>query len=120
MAVEQQLHRWASEPATEVAPGITRRYFNTDRLTMARFLIAAGAVVPVHKHEQEQISSVLRGALKFTVGGDEVVVRTGEALTIPSWVEHGVVCLEETDVVDVFSSIRQDWLDGSANYFKKS
>src|SRR5262249_1644484 len=111
---------WETLPSTQVAPGIDRRYFNTDRLTIARFRIAARSVVPVHKHEQEQISTVLIGALRFTVGGKEVVVRAGESLQIPSWVEHGVDALEETDVIDVFSSIRQDWVDGTATYFTRA
>jgi quercetin dioxygenase-like cupin family protein len=118
MSPEATLAGWDRLQSKEVAPGIHRRSFNSDRLTLARFTIARGAVVPVHKHEQEQISSVISGALRFQVGGREVLVRAGELLQIPSWVEHGVDAVEDSEVIDTFSSIRQDWLDGTDNYFK--
>lgn len=112
-------HRWAEMPEQEVAQGIHRRYLTGSRVTVARFALARGAVVPPHKHEQEQVSCVLSGALRFRAGGAETVVRAGEVLEIPSWVEHGVEVIEDAVVIDVFSPLRQDWLDGTDTYFKK-
>ena len=43
----------------------------------------------MHSHESEQMTHILQGALKFFVGGEEIIVREGEVLHIPSWVEHG-------------------------------
>jgi quercetin dioxygenase-like cupin family protein len=76
-----------------------------------------GALVPVHKHESEQLTYVLQGAMKFLVGGEEITVREGEVLQIPSWVPHQAEALEDTFELDVFSPIRQDWLDGTDDYF---
>jgi quercetin dioxygenase-like cupin family protein len=111
------LHKWEDIPTQELAPGIRRRFLTAARMTIARFNLAAGAVVPAHSHDHEQVSYVVRGALRFTVNGDETVVRTGEALQIPSWAEHRVDVLEDTEVIDVFSPVRQDWLDGTDTYF---
>jgi unsaturated pyranuronate lyase len=113
------LQRWDELPGQEVAPGVVRRYLTGSRVTVARFTIARGAIVPVHAHDHEQVSSVLRGTLRFTVGGRELVLRAGDVLDIPSRVEHGVEALEETDVLDVFSPVRQDWLDGTDTYFRR-
>ncbi len=60
------------------------------------------------------------GALKFLIGEDgaeEVIVRAGEVLHIPSHVPHSAEALEDTLDVDIFSPIRQDWLDHTDNYF---
>ena len=112
------LHRWDDQAPRELAPGVRRRFLTTDRMTMARFALAKGAVVPKHSHEHEQVSSVLSGVLRFTVGGEEIVVRGGEVLQIPSWVEHGVTVIEDAEVIDVFAPVRQDWLDGTDTYFQ--
>ena len=113
------LHRWDDLPRQQVAPGIERRYLTANRTTIARFAISRGALVPVHSHDQEQVSYVLTGALRFTVAGEQTLVRGGEALQIPSWAEHSVEAIEDTEVIDVFSPVRQDWVDGTDNYFKK-
>jgi unsaturated pyranuronate lyase len=113
------LHRWDDMPSQTMAPGVDRRFLTASRVTVARFALARGAQVPVHSHDHEQVSYVLRGSLQFTVGGRELTVHGGEVLEIPSWVEHGVVAIEDTEVLDVFSPVRQDWLDGSDTYFRK-
>jgi quercetin dioxygenase-like cupin family protein len=112
------LHRWDDQTPRELAPGVRRRFVTTGRMTMARFALARNAVVPTHSHEHEQVSYVLSGALRFTVGGEEILVRGGEVLQIPSWLEHGVTVVEDAEVIDVFSPVRQDWLDGTDTYFQ--
>jgi unsaturated pyranuronate lyase len=113
------LHRWDELPSKELAPGIRRRFLTAERVTIARFSLSRGAVVPVHAHDHEQVSYVISGALTFQVDGKEFVVRAGEALQIPSWAQHGVTALDDTEVMDVFSPVRQDWLDGTDTYFTR-
>jgi quercetin dioxygenase-like cupin family protein len=97
-------------------------------MTLARFALARGAAVPGHSHDHEQVSYVVSGLARFfvTAAGEAgapgtretILVRAGEALQIPSWAEHGVEALEDTEVIDVFSPVRQDWLDGTDTYFR--
>ena len=89
-------------------------------MTIARFQIKRGSVVPLHSHDHEQVSYVTSGSLKFQVGGRDFVVRAGEAMQIPSWIEHGVEALEDCEVIDVFCPVRQDWVDGTDTYFRTS
>ncbi len=110
-------YRWADVPEEQMNASTRRRYVNADRVTVARFELAAGGVVPVHSHENEQVTTVLSGALKFRFPDGEIVVRAGEVLQIPSWVEHGVDVLEDTVAVDVFSPIRSDWVNKTDSYF---
>lgn len=101
--------RWADIPTEELNPLLQRQYISTAAVTMARFLLREGMVVGEHQHENEQVSYVLRGTLKFNLPGQEVTVRAGEVLTIAPHEPHSAHALEECEVVDVFVPGRADW-----------
>ena len=90
---------------------ISRKVVTGEREMLAQIYLKKGALVPMHSHESEQMTYVLQGALKFLIGGEEITVREGEVLHIPSWVEHQAEALDDTFELDLFSPIRQDWLD---------
>ena len=111
---------WSEVPEDRLIQGIRRRIVTGERVMLGRLYFPKGAMVPVHRHENEQITHVISGALRFVLGGqEEVVVRAGETLHIPSSVEHSAEALEETDEIDAFSPIRTDWLDGSDAYLRE-
>ena len=89
------------------------------REMLTQIYLKRGCLVPMHSHESEQMTYVLQGALKFLVGGMEVTLREGEVLHIPSRVEHQAEALEDTFELDVFSPIRQDWLDHTDDYLRR-
>ena len=103
---------------------IGRRLITGDEMMIAHVYLAKGAIVPLHSHHNEQITYILEGKLRFTLGdgdGDETVdVAAGEVLTIPAHVPHMAEALEDTLDVDVFHPPRQDWLDGSDAYLRKA
>jgi len=113
-------HRWTDLPTQAITESIGRRYFTGDRVTVARFELKRGGVVPRHAHDNEQVSCVLSGALKFQFDEGEVVVGAGEVMQIPGGIAHAVTVLEDTLVLDVFSPIRQDWIDGTDTYFTRT
>lgn len=112
-------HRWNDITAEQLTPAISRRYLTADRVTIARFELKRGGVVPMHAHENEQVSIVMDGALRFRVDGRETVVRSGEVMQIPPNVPHEVEVIDDTLVFDVFSPIRQDWIDKTDTYFRR-
>ncbi len=67
----------------------------------------------MHKHESEQLSYILKGALRFTLKDREVLVNAGEVLVIPSNVEHAAEALEDTVSIDVLSPILRDLVTGA-------
>ena len=112
--------RWTDMPKETVTSQISRRLITGDRMMLAHVYLEKGSVVPKHSHENEQITYILEGALRFRLGEDgseEVVVGAGEVLHIPSNVPHSAEALEDTLDVDIFSPIRQDWLDHTDSYF---
>lgn len=115
--------RWDDIPREKVTDAISRRLFTGERMMIAHVYLDKDAIVPKHAHENEQITYILGGALRFWIGDDgeeEVVVHEGEVLYIPSNVPHKAQALADTFDVDVFNPPRQDWLDGSDTYFHET
>jgi quercetin dioxygenase-like cupin family protein len=114
-----QHHRWTDLSSQTLTESVQRRYVTADRVTVARFELKKGGVVPRHAHENEQVSCVLTGALRFQFDEREIIVGTGEVMQIPGGIAHAVTALQDTVVIDVFSPVRQDWIDGTDTYFKR-
>ena len=114
-----QLYDWSQVPTEELNPHVTRKAIHTAAMTIARLHIKKGGVVPEHKHVHEQVAHVEKGALKFNVAGVEHVIRAGQSLVLPSLVPHAVEALEDTDVLDTFTPVREDWKNGDDAYLRK-
>jgi len=111
-------YRWADLSEEQLNPLLTRKLITGDRVMLSELVLKKGCVVPPHHHENEQVSYVLRGTLKFVVNGKEIILQTGDVLHIPSNVVHSAEALEDTLDLDVFSPPRQDWLDGTDQYLR--
>lgn len=114
-------HRWDDIPKEKLNDRLDRRLVTGERIMLAHVYLKQGCLVPRHSHENEQVTYVLEGALHFWLGEDEkqeVVVRAGEVLTIPSNLPHKALALEDTLDVDIFCPPRQDWLDGTDAYLR--
>lgn len=117
-----QFFRWNDMPRERVSDLLDRRLITGSRMMLAHVYLKKGCIVPKHSHENEQLTYVLEGALKFWLGEDSaevVVVHAGEVLVIPSHLPHKAEALEETLDVDVFSPPRQDWLDKTDDYLRR-
>jgi unsaturated pyranuronate lyase len=115
-------YRWDEVPKEEVKRDLSRRLITGDRLMIAHVYLDKGCLVPQHSHENEQITYILEGRLRFFLGNDEaevVDVAAGEVLHIPANLPHKAEALEDTLDVDVFSPPRQDWLDQTDAYLRR-
>ena len=81
-----------------------------ERTLLAEFRLAAGAVLPMHRHPHEQTGYLVSGRLRLTVGGETFEAGPGDAWCVPSEVEHGGEALVDTVAVEVFSPVREDYL----------
>jgi len=116
-------YRWEDLPRERLNPDLERRLISTDRLMVAHVYLQKGCIVPTHSHENEQLTYILEGLLRFFLGADgsEVVdVAAGEVLHLPSYLPHKAEALETTLDVDIFCPPRQDWLDGSDAYLRSA
>ena len=105
-----RLHRWDEIALEKVTEMLSRKLVTGAREMLAQVYLKRGCLVPMHSHESEQMTYILQGALKFLIGGDEITVREGEVLHIPSWVQHQAEALEDTFELDFFSPVRGEWI----------
>ncbi len=116
-----RFYRVNDVPREKVTDLLDRRLISGERSMLAHVYLKKGCVVPFHSHENEQISYILEGALRFWLGEageQEMVLRAGEVLVIPSHVRHKAEALEDTVDVDIFTPPRRDWLDGTDAYLR--
>ena len=107
---EPTFYRWDSMKKERVSDMLERRLITGDRMMLAHVYLKKGCIVPKHSHENEQLTYILEGALKFWIGEDgarEITVSAGEVLLIPSNVPHKAEALEE------------DWLDKKDDYLRR-
>jgi len=114
-----QHYRWDEIELEKVTEMISRKLVTGEREMLAQIYLKKGALVPMHQHEAEQMTYILQGALRFMVDGQEITVREGEVLHLPSNVPHQAEALDDTFELDVFSPIRHDWLNKTDDYFRR-
>ena len=114
-------YRWEDMPKEQVSETLDRRLITGDRVMLTHVYLKKGSVVPRHSHENEQLTYILEGGLRFWIGEDEsevIDVRAGEVLHIPSFVQHKAEALDDTVDVDIFSPPREDWLNKTDDYLR--
>ena len=119
---EVTFYRWESMPRERVTDTFDRRLITGDRVMLAHVYLKKGCKVPRHSHENEQVSYILDGELKFWIGEDgaqEITVRAGEVLHIPSNVPHAAEATSDVFGLDVFSPPRQDWINKTDDYLRR-
>jgi quercetin dioxygenase-like cupin family protein len=109
---------WSSVPVEPLNPLLGLHFVVGQNIMLARVLLKKGCLVPEHSHPNEQITFVAEGALKFWIDGKEIIVNTGEVLTIPPNMPHRAKALEDTVDFDIFNPPRADWMNKTNNYLR--
>jgi quercetin dioxygenase-like cupin family protein len=109
---------WHTIALEELNPLLQRQFVVGQEIMVARVLLKKGCIVPEHSHHNEQLTYILDGALKFWIGGEEIVVHSGEVLCIPAHMPHKAEALEDTVDLDVFNPPRADWINKTDQYLR--
>ncbi|MDD5850389.1 MAG: cupin domain-containing protein [Firmicutes bacterium] len=106
--------RWVSYQDTvpeDNGAGVVKRVLAySDDLMLVENHFQKGAVGAMHHHSNTQITYVVSGVFRFTIGDETKVVRAGDTLLKKDGVEHGCVCLEEGVLLDTFTPYRKDFV----------
>jgi quercetin dioxygenase-like cupin family protein len=93
------------------APGIMAQSMAFgDSLHIMKFHTKKGAVMPTHSHPQEQAGYLLQGKMIMTIDGVDHEIDAGDAWAIKGNVPHSVRVIEDGSIIEVFSSIRHDYM----------
>lgn len=114
---------WDDVPMEIVTPKMQRQLVYGEKVMVAKMKFKDGFKVPLHHHENEQITNVLSGTIRFWFGADKkqvIDVKAGEVVVIPPNVPHEALMVGDVEETDTWAPIREDWLDGSDHYLKDS
>ena len=93
----------------EPVPGSKGRMVHTDNMTVAYWMIDAGAPAPNHSHPHEQVTSVIEGEFELTIDGETRVLAPGMVAVIPANVSHSARAITDTRLIDAFHPARDDY-----------
>lgn len=81
-----------------------------ETMMMVNVNFKKGGIGVLHNHVHTQVTYIADGKFEVTIGEETKTLKKGDSFFIPSNVIHGVVCLEEGTLIDVFSPIREDFI----------
>jgi quercetin dioxygenase-like cupin family protein len=85
-----------------------------DTIMMVNVLFQKGAVGTLHEHYHSQVTNVAKGSFEVTINNVTKVMKAGDSFYILPDVIHCVLCLEDGLLIDVFSPIREDFMQKKA------
>jgi unsaturated pyranuronate lyase len=106
-------------PEEKVTEKITRRILVGDKEMMVFWKMQPGAHAALHSHPHEQMFWIIKGKMDFRLGNERRICGPGDLGVIPGGVEHEAWFPEETEVVDIFSPVREDMLTGQDHYLRR-
>jgi quercetin dioxygenase-like cupin family protein len=96
----------------DVGGGVIRQIMGfNDSLMLARARFEEGSVGYTHSHPHSQLAYVESGVFEFTIGEETRTLKTGDCAYIPPHEDHGAVCIEAGVLLDIFSPLREDFLE---------
>ena len=105
----------------ELGGGVSRKLMGWDnQIMMVKVKFDEGAIGSPHQHFHTQTTYCAEGKFEFTIDGEKKIVSAGDGVYIEPNLMHSALCLKAGILIDVFSPVREDFLDGSAvSYFGK-
>jgi quercetin dioxygenase-like cupin family protein len=91
--------------------GVRRKILGYDKelmLVVAEF--KKGSVGYLHKHYHTQVSYIINGSFEVNINGEKRIQKAGDVYFLLPNVEHGVVALEDSCLIDVFTPHREDFV----------
>src|ERR1700748_2886400 len=95
---------WAEQEFTEVRPDVYGATVHTPQLTATLYRYGGGSSWEEHQHPQDQITTVLAGAVDFVGGGGPVRLEAGQRAARPGGTPHSASVPEGGGItVNVFT-----------------
>ncbi len=99
---EMEVHDLFGMEGREFRPGIFGRAVGMATVRLSRIEISEGTSTPDHNHADEEIVLLLEGSIKAFMGDKEFIVKPGELITIPAYVQHRYIALEDSVTLEAF------------------
>ena len=95
----------------DLGSGVYRKILaHVESLMMVEVNFIKGAVGEIHAHAHEQISYIIKGSFEVNIEGKKEIIKAGDTFYIKPNALHGVLALEDSTILDVFTPQREDFL----------
>lgn len=96
-------------PEVRLEEGVVARVLSTARECLAIVELEPGTLVSSHKHEVDEVGTVVRGQVVMVIAGEQRVLAAADCYRVPALTAHGARVLHEpTTVVECFAPPRDD------------
>jgi quercetin dioxygenase-like cupin family protein len=91
-------------------PGLKRQVMSySPAMMLVRHTMQEGWVGTKHSHPHEQLVFIVKGGIRFEYPGGTFDARTGDSFLVPGGVEHQASAFEDSEVLDIFTPMREDY-----------
>lgn len=96
---------------------IHRKRIAGEKMLVAMVRLDQGCFVAPHRHDSEQIAYVLAGRARWTLGDPaspeyrETETGPGSVVVLPGNLQHSVLALEDTHILDLLSPVGEMGID---------
>ncbi len=100
-----------SDGMSDPEPGLKRQVMShSPSIMLVRHTMVKGWIGSRHSHPHEQLIYIVRGCIHFEQPDGKAVLYAGDSLLIPGGVEHQASAPEDSEVLDIFTPTREDYL----------
>ena len=102
----------SSKGYTEILTGIQIKTLCYGQLTLTtEFRLLKDAILPEHVHPNEQTGYLISGMIRLYIDGVARELTPSDSWSIPGNVSHRAEILEDSVAIEVFSPVREDYLN---------
>ena len=95
---------------TSPEPGLKRQVMSfSPAMMLVRHTMVKGWVGTKHSHPHEQLVYIIKGGIRFEYPAGTFEARAGDSFLVPGGVEHQAMAFEDSEVLDIFTPMREDY-----------
>ncbi|MGV8981261.1 cupin domain-containing protein [Clostridium sp.] len=96
---------------SDLGKGVSRKILaHVESIMMVEVNFIKGSVGEIHAHIHEQISYIIKGSFEVNIDGKKEIIKAGDTFYVVPNALHGVLALEDSTILDVFTPQRDDFL----------
>lgn len=120
MAVLDKIQNLKGMPEEHLTDEMSRRMIVGKNQMLTIWKMKKGAHSAAHKHPEEQIFWILSGIIEFEIEGKRKRLGPNDSGVIPGNVTHEAWVIEDVEMANIFSPVRNDYMtQGALDYMKK-
>lgn len=80
-------------------------------LMLVEVSLKKNGIGAVHTHPHHQVDYLVSGRVEFNLNGKKRILLPGDSVVIPPNIPHGALALEDSVLLDIFSPMREDFVN---------